>query len=258
MTRPAGRPGFTLIEMLVVMAIIALLIALLLPTVKRSKDHAKAVLCQSNLRQFTYAMRAYSDEQKQYMPMPIHKDPGCCWNDAWYQTLDPYLSFYMDYNNVSKPKTMACPAADEITSTIPELWGYHLNPNVTGYDDDPDGSGPRQFDPTDIYVKRDLITHQSKTPFMFDASGDLVIGRNPYESWYGGFPPGSSNDFKFRHPNGIGHIAMIDAHVEGIRGTHTSEHSSIDGYDEPEVPAELYSNGPPIYWHYLYRPYDLF
>ncbi len=46
------RKGFTLIELLVVIAIIALLLAIIMPSLQRARNSARAVVCQSNLKQF--------------------------------------------------------------------------------------------------------------------------------------------------------------------------------------------------------------
>ncbi len=56
------RKGFTLIEILVVISIITLLIALLLPTLQRVKQQARAVACQSNLRQWSLVFSMYDKD----------------------------------------------------------------------------------------------------------------------------------------------------------------------------------------------------
>ena len=58
-SKTAKRAGFTLIELLVVIAIIALLMAILLPSLQRVRKQAKAVVCQSKLRQWGLAANAY-------------------------------------------------------------------------------------------------------------------------------------------------------------------------------------------------------
>jgi prepilin-type N-terminal cleavage/methylation domain-containing protein len=54
--------GFTLIELLVVIGIIALLLAILLPVAARVRAQLRAVVCQSNLRQWGMTLNAYAQD----------------------------------------------------------------------------------------------------------------------------------------------------------------------------------------------------
>jgi prepilin-type N-terminal cleavage/methylation domain-containing protein/prepilin-type processing-associated H-X9-DG protein len=66
--RPSLRPaGFTLIEVLVVVAIIALLVSILLPSLSRAKEQARAVSCGSKLSQIGRAESTYASEQKDWI-----------------------------------------------------------------------------------------------------------------------------------------------------------------------------------------------
>ncbi|MHC4756870.1 MAG: type II secretion system protein [Planctomycetota bacterium] len=56
------KTAFTLIELLVVISIIALLMAILMPTLSRAKEQALAVSCQAKLKQWTVAYSGYVND----------------------------------------------------------------------------------------------------------------------------------------------------------------------------------------------------
>lgn len=56
------RQGFTLVELMVVLAIIAVLVSLFLPTLRRAREQAQRVQCMSNIRQVTQAFTAYATD----------------------------------------------------------------------------------------------------------------------------------------------------------------------------------------------------
>ena len=63
-----GRPGFTLVELLVVIGIIAVLISLLLPALGRARKAANSTACAANLRTILQGMQMYVSENNGYFP----------------------------------------------------------------------------------------------------------------------------------------------------------------------------------------------
>ena len=90
------RRGFTLVELLVIIAIIAILAALLLPALSQAKGAAKAAVCRNNQRQVYLALRMYLDEYHKYPLLEGNKEatgvspvpPGT--PDSWQQMLYPF------------------------------------------------------------------------------------------------------------------------------------------------------------------------
>lgn len=81
-----GAPRFTLIEMLVVVAIFAILASMLAPALRKALDSAKDLNCLNNLHQIGVAAQTYADDaQGRFLPAP--KDsPQWLWQDS----LAPY------------------------------------------------------------------------------------------------------------------------------------------------------------------------
>ncbi len=69
--------AFTLIELLVVIAIIALLLAILMPALRRVKDQARGVVCKSNLSQWGKIFYLYAhDNESKFMVWKQSSTPG--------------------------------------------------------------------------------------------------------------------------------------------------------------------------------------
>jgi len=68
--------GFTLIELLVVIAVIALLLALLIPALSRARKQARAIVCQSRLRQWGTILTSYAQENDGRFPCNVSGTAG--------------------------------------------------------------------------------------------------------------------------------------------------------------------------------------
>ena len=81
------KKAFTLVELLVVIACIALLVSVLLPSLKQAKAQGRLVICLSKLRQCALAASAYTASYDGYYPMAYRKEiaPDFSWirTTAW-------------------------------------------------------------------------------------------------------------------------------------------------------------------------------
>jgi prepilin-type N-terminal cleavage/methylation domain-containing protein/prepilin-type processing-associated H-X9-DG protein len=74
--RYCRRIGFTLVELLVVIGIIAVLISILLPTLSRARESANTTKCLSNLRQFGQAFQMYAVDTRGWLVPGFIEYPG--------------------------------------------------------------------------------------------------------------------------------------------------------------------------------------
>jgi prepilin-type processing-associated H-X9-DG protein len=208
-TGPRERGAFTTLELLVVLAVIAILAALLFPAVVKARKRAAEVVCTSNFRQIHLALALYQDNYKGRFPTNSEflgggdgQYPG--WPAASSRPLHPYLA---------TPEVFRCPAdvgmdlrpggGPNITPTMFQFAGnsYHLN--------------ERLRDRTTDWVRS--VGSPSKYIGLYEPPADEYLGRT-YVYWHRARKPGSVTGKYHDDERGprVSPILFVDGHVEFV------------------------------------------
>jgi prepilin-type N-terminal cleavage/methylation domain-containing protein len=223
--RRSWRSAFTLVELLIVIAIIALLVSILLPSLQRAKQHARRVVCLTNLRGLASAAGMYATRYNGSYPIAYRMEmsgdrrrsvawdfttiqyrdgrdtevvPGLLWDGAGAGAIQQCPSFDGGHNWVADPYT-----------------GYNYN---TSY------IGRGQMEGIQIPAHQEEVRNPSGCALFGDgqyAGGANKFMRSPFASPSdAGFSGRAAGTQGFRHLETTC-VAWADGHADWQEERHT-------------------------------------
>jgi prepilin-type processing-associated H-X9-DG protein len=240
------RACFTIIEITVVIAIIALLTAILVPVLRSSRLQVRTVLCSSNITQLQFGLSIYESENQTFPPgfddTPMNPPPGGYAGKRYDRTGWWWFNFIEGlYQKSRSTRTvLQCPSKpmDDITIGSNILWcNYGINRSVCKSSDD---IPPLREEFVGTPLSSSSIPNPSQTLLMVDSGYSLIswwhatnvppvkLGNKIIEdaAYVPGLKineerqlwPGQEGDAIYgRHPNKTVNIGYADGHIDRVK-----------------------------------------
>lgn len=215
-----GCDRFTLIELLVVISIIVVLLSILLPALKKTKDKTYEAVCKNKLKQINLALVLYRQENNDFLPYGISVSNNL-YNNSSDGGLASYLNVPTSFNNSSDaPPIAICPVGGKdgtrnlARSNNTPNYSYAMNYWMSAVPDD------------NRYTKPSRVNNPSTRVF---------IGGAGLDDWSGGQEASANgllkrNRMAFRHSSGA-NACFLDGHVTLLRYNDVPEDHNIDPDD---------------------------
>ncbi len=208
------RRAFTLVELLIVIAIIAILAAILFPVFARARENARRSSCQSNLKQIGLGILQYSQDYDEQM---ISGQSG---GVLWKELLQPY---------VKSKQIFACPSnpnQSSMATNYPISYGpncdAHGSHAALGYIND----GPNL---SDISAPSTAITVIEMTANTWDFVITLDAGRSDFDdALYAGHLSLSNTLFADGHVKSLRPMATISTAMGGTGSVNMWRRDALD------------------------------
>lgn len=222
-----NKRHFTLIELLIVIAIIAILAGMLLPVLNQARERASAIKCTGNLKQLGVAQALYaSNYNDHFIPLHYNDSSGAEWR--WYSTIMPYIlrsgTVYQQEAAAKTAKTvLSCDSQKKAYPGFSLMRTYAMN-NFVGNLAKPNGPNSLR--------KINQARNPSRT--LLFTEGGLLAAWNSFQYLACDKNDMPANWPMFIHSRGSINIDYIDGHVANKQ--------------ETEVPAKLSSRDDYIFW----------
>lgn len=241
-----ARRAFTLVELLVVVSIIALLVSILLPSLRGARDQAKLLKCGTNLAIFGKALNIYASEYQDYVPRGIWKikasgpDADEFYWELFWDYLDlPTAPTYQDkLKYASGAGVLHCPAFrlpdDEASSDWKLARSYAANEE---FQPPPNKNRFGQIEYPYPLAKIGFVKRPGDTCYMADTSGDSKLTRKDVALLFNPPPLGSKTDPKYAPRHRLGkviNVLYLDAHVV------SASLGQLPPLDNPKQDTEYY------------------
>jgi prepilin-type N-terminal cleavage/methylation domain-containing protein len=175
--RKSQQGGFTLVELLVVIAVISILAGMLLPVLENVANQARGISCMNNLKQIGLGIMSYVEDNDGFMPCSLATNSASNYG-SFYKQIDIYTGQRStSYDNPDPCVLYQCPSDENFFPAYGYLSSYGGNINCFIY----------SSSTTSATLKRyNTITRPSKLRGILDLDDSFYTNPNLTTEWYFG------------------------------------------------------------------------